>query len=85
MDGRPGNLLGMCMPVFCLFFSVLTHLFFTLLAKADFVEECYSLIESMKNWISSSSQLSFVRQNELSHENGLLVCIPFVILFLLEY
>ncbi|XP_030933062.1 uncharacterized protein LOC115958933 isoform X1 [Quercus lobata] len=41
-------------------------------AKADFVEECYSLIESMKNWISSSSQLSFVRQNELSHENGLL-------------
>ncbi|XP_023919912.1 uncharacterized protein LOC112031539 isoform X1 [Quercus suber] len=42
-------------------------------AKADFVEECYSLIESMKNWISSSSQLSFVHQNELSHENGLLV------------
>ncbi|XP_050251454.1 F-box/kelch-repeat protein At3g06240-like isoform X3 [Quercus robur] len=41
-------------------------------AEADFVEECYSLIESMKNWISSSSQLSFVRQNELSHENGLL-------------
>ncbi|XP_050251456.1 F-box/kelch-repeat protein At3g06240-like isoform X5 [Quercus robur] len=28
-------------------------------AEADFVEECYSLIESMKNWISSSSQLSF--------------------------
>ncbi|XP_050245387.1 uncharacterized protein LOC126693453 isoform X16 [Quercus robur] len=41
-------------------------------AEADFVDECYSLIESMKNWISSSSQLSFVRQNELSHEIGLL-------------
>ncbi|KAM4091663.1 hypothetical protein ACJW30_09G153200 [Castanea mollissima] len=41
-------------------------------AEADFVEECYSLIESMKNWILSSSQLSFVRQNELSHEIGLL-------------
>ncbi|XP_050245379.1 F-box/kelch-repeat protein At3g06240-like isoform X8 [Quercus robur] len=41
-------------------------------AEADFVEEFYSLIESMKNWISSGSQLSFVRQNELSHEIGLL-------------
>nr|POE92211.1 hypothetical protein CFP56_27606 [Quercus suber] len=41
-------------------------------AEANFVEECYSLIESMKNWISSSYQLSFVRQNELSHEIGLL-------------
>ncbi|GMY19261.1 F-box/kelch-repeat protein At3g06240-like isoform X1 [Fagus crenata] len=35
----------------------------------DFVEECYSLIGSMKNWIWSSSQSSFARQNKLSHEN----------------
>uniref|UniRef100_A0A2N9HZK4 F-box domain-containing protein n=1 Tax=Fagus sylvatica TaxID=28930 RepID=A0A2N9HZK4_FAGSY len=40
--------------------------------EADFVEECYSLIKSMKNWIWSSSQSSFARQNKLSHEIDLL-------------
>uniref|UniRef100_A0A2N9H4F2 F-box associated domain-containing protein n=1 Tax=Fagus sylvatica TaxID=28930 RepID=A0A2N9H4F2_FAGSY len=39
------------------------------MVEADFVEECYSLIGSMKNWISSSSQSSFAR---LSHEIDLL-------------
>ncbi|GMY19260.1 F-box/kelch-repeat protein At3g06240-like isoform X1 [Fagus crenata] len=40
--------------------------------EADFVEECYSLIKSMKNWIWSSSQSYFARQNKLSHEIDLL-------------
>ncbi|GMY19262.1 F-box/kelch-repeat protein At3g06240-like isoform X8 [Fagus crenata] len=42
------------------------------LVEVDFVEECCSLIESMKNWIWSSSQSSFARQNKLSHEIDLL-------------
>ncbi|GMY19242.1 F-box/kelch-repeat protein At3g06240-like isoform X8, partial [Fagus crenata] len=41
------------------------------MVEADFVE-CYSLIGSMKNWIWSSFQSSFARQNKLSHENDLL-------------
>ncbi|GMY19244.1 F-box/kelch-repeat protein At3g06240-like isoform X1, partial [Fagus crenata] len=40
--------------------------------EADFVEECYSLIKSMKDWILSSSQSSFAHLNELSHEIDLL-------------
>ncbi|GMY19233.1 F-box/kelch-repeat protein At3g06240-like isoform X1 [Fagus crenata] len=40
--------------------------------EADFVEECYSLIGSMKSWISSSSQSSFAHINKLSHEIDLL-------------
>ncbi|GMY19243.1 F-box/kelch-repeat protein At3g06240-like isoform X2, partial [Fagus crenata] len=40
-----------------------------LLVEADFVEDCYSLIGSMKNWILSSSQSSFA---PLSHEIDLL-------------
>ncbi|XP_050268100.1 uncharacterized protein LOC126712698 [Quercus robur] len=39
--------------------------------EVDFVE-CHYLIESMKNWIWSSSQSSFDRQNKLSHEIELL-------------
>ncbi|GMY19359.1 F-box/kelch-repeat protein At3g06240-like isoform X1, partial [Fagus crenata] len=42
------------------------------MVEADFVDECYSLIESMKNLIWSISQSSFVHQNKLSHESDLL-------------